>query len=88
MVRSKRIRRNEFLAALVKIGDYDATTSYAEWHRADIPFARFVAENIASFDYKYLDEVLHVVFHISAIVASTGLNLYHQFETDLKETGA
>ncbi|KAJ2613935.1 Sister chromatid cohesion protein 2 [Coemansia sp. RSA 1804] len=88
MVRSKRIRRNEFLAALVKIGDYDATTSYAEWHRADIPFARFIAENIASFDYKYLDEVLNVVFHISAIVASTGLNLYHQFETDLKETGA
>ncbi|KAI9500997.1 sister chromatid cohesion C-terminus-domain-containing protein [Coemansia spiralis] len=82
MLRSKRTRRNEFLTLLVKTGDYDSNSSYSEQHRADIPFVRFVAENIAALDYKYLDEVLHVIFQISAVIASTGLNLYHQFEAD------
>ncbi|KAJ1667366.1 Sister chromatid cohesion protein 2 [Coemansia sp. RSA 1646] len=87
MIRSKRIRRNEFLASLVKTGDYDSDSSYAEQHKADIQFVRFVAENVAAFDYKCLDEVLHVVFQISTVIAGTGLNLYHQFEADSKEMG-
>ncbi|KAJ1905165.1 Sister chromatid cohesion protein 2 [Coemansia sp. IMI 209127] len=88
MIRSKRIRRNEFLTSLVKSGDYDSVTGRAEQHQADIPFVRFVAENMAALDYKFLDEVLHVVFQISSVVAGTGLNLYHQFEGDSKEVDA
>ncbi|KAJ2557410.1 Sister chromatid cohesion protein 2 [Coemansia sp. RSA 1933] len=89
MIRSKRIRRNELLTSLVSTGDYDSALSSAEQrHLADIPFVRFVAENIAALDYKYLDEVLHVVFQVSAVIAGTGLNLYHQFEAESrKEAG-
>ncbi|KAJ2720391.1 Sister chromatid cohesion protein 2 [Coemansia sp. Benny D115] len=79
-LRSKRVRRNEFLALLVKTGDYDFGVGGGSGPSIDVSFTRFVAENLASLDYKYLDEVLHVIYQISAVMAGTGLNLYHQFE--------
>ncbi|KAJ2858056.1 Sister chromatid cohesion protein 2 [Coemansia erecta] len=94
-LRSKRMRRNEFLTLLVKIGDYESGTGLTTTAGSaaadarddaaddvDIPFVRFVAENLALLDYKYLDEVLHVIYQISAVIAGTGLNLYHYFETE------
>ncbi|KAJ2605223.1 Sister chromatid cohesion protein 2 [Coemansia sp. RSA 1722] len=104
-LRSKRMRRNDFLTLLVKIGDCESGTSYmaggsgrsgasdtksgGSGNDIDIQFVRFVAENLASLDYKYLDEVLHVIYQISAIIASTGLNLYHHFEAESQaEAGA
>ncbi|KAJ2874882.1 Sister chromatid cohesion protein 2 [Coemansia aciculifera] len=85
LLRSKRARRNEFLSLLVKIGDADASStgvSYAESWRSDVSFVRFVAENIAGLDFKYLDEVLHVNYQVSSVIASTGSNLLHQLEYD------
>ncbi|KAJ1803020.1 Sister chromatid cohesion protein 2, partial [Coemansia sp. RSA 2598] len=104
-IRSKRMRRNDFLTLLVKIGDCESGTGYMVGGRGasrsgngarngisdakggsvddvDIAFVRFVAENLASLDYKYLDEILHVIYQISAVIAGTGLNLYHYFETE------
>ncbi|KAJ1845026.1 Sister chromatid cohesion protein 2, partial [Coemansia sp. RSA 2703] len=95
-LRSKRVRRNEFLSLLVRIGDFDSGLSYGASQTgsgggtststgtgsADISFTRFVAENLAAFDFKYLDEVLHVIYQISAVIAGTGLNIYHQFESE------
>ncbi|KAJ1931931.1 Sister chromatid cohesion protein 2, partial [Kickxella alabastrina] len=87
LLRSKRAQRNDFLTLLVKTGDYDSGISYSTGGGssnggADVSFVRFVAENLAALDYKYLDEVLHVIYQISAVIASTGLNLYHQFEAE------
>ncbi|KAJ1721672.1 Sister chromatid cohesion protein 2 [Coemansia erecta] len=88
-LRSKRVRRNEFLSLLVRIGDFDSGLSYGANQsstgtgNADVAFTRFVAENLAALDYKYLDEVLHVIYQISAVIAGTGLNIYHQFESGL-----
>ncbi|KAJ2018587.1 Sister chromatid cohesion protein 2 [Coemansia sp. S680] len=85
LLRSKRARRNDFLSLLVKIGDADATStgvSYAEIWRSDVSFVRFVAENIASLDFKYLDEVLHVNYQVSSVIASTGSNLLHLLDYD------
>ncbi|KAJ2371763.1 Sister chromatid cohesion protein 2, partial [Coemansia sp. RSA 2607] len=95
-LRSKRVRRNEFLSLLVRIGDFDSGLSYGASQTgsgggtgtstgtggADISFTRFVVENLAAFDFKYLDEVLHVIYQISAVIAGTGLNIYHQFESE------
>ncbi|KAJ2742792.1 Sister chromatid cohesion protein 2 [Coemansia sp. BCRC 34301] len=86
LLRTRRARRNDFLSLLVKIGDVDADSgagaSYSEGWRSDVPFVRFVAENIAGLDFKYLDEVLHVNYQISAIIAGTGSNLLHQFDAE------
>ncbi|KAJ2391612.1 Sister chromatid cohesion protein 2 [Coemansia sp. RSA 2611] len=81
--RSRRTRRNELLTMLVKACDFDAgTAAYSDANSTDIPFVRFVAENISALEFKYLDEVLHTIYQISSVIASSGLNLYQQIETD------
>ncbi|KAJ2317315.1 Sister chromatid cohesion protein 2 [Coemansia sp. RSA 2702] len=68
---------------LVKACDFDAgTAAYSDANSTDIPFVRFVAENISALEFKYLDEVLHTIYQISSVIASSGLNLYQQIETD------
>ncbi|KAJ2576348.1 Sister chromatid cohesion protein 2 [Coemansia sp. RSA 1836] len=84
LLRTRRARRNDFLSLLVRIGDIDdgAGAGHSESWRTDVSFVRFVAENIAGLDFKFLDEVLHVNYQISAVIASTGSNLLHQFDAD------
>ncbi|KAJ2731979.1 Sister chromatid cohesion protein 2 [Coemansia sp. BCRC 34962] len=86
LLRCKRTRRNDFLSLLVKIGDADIGTGAghsASW-RPDMSFVRFVAENIAGLDFKYLDEVLHINYQVSSVIASTGLGLLHLLEDDCR----
>ncbi|KAJ2417192.1 Sister chromatid cohesion protein 2 [Coemansia sp. RSA 2530] len=86
LLRSKRARRNDFLSLLVKIGDADIGTGAghaASWW-PDVSFVRFVAENIAGLDFKYLDEVLHVSHQVNSVIASTGSSLLHLFEDDCR----
>ncbi|KAJ2814599.1 Sister chromatid cohesion protein 2, partial [Coemansia erecta] len=86
LARSRRTRRNELLSLLVKMCDFDSgTAAYADANSTDIAFVRFVAENIAALEFKYLDEVLHVTYQISSVIASSGLNLFHQLEADAKD---
>ncbi|KAJ2080437.1 Sister chromatid cohesion protein 2 [Coemansia sp. RSA 988] len=81
--RNKRARRNELLTLLVKTCDPDPNSTVSKIAgRVDIPFVRFVAENISALEFKYLDEVLHIIYQISAAIASSGLSLYHQFEAE------
>ncbi|KAJ2613263.1 Sister chromatid cohesion protein 2 [Coemansia sp. RSA 1365] len=81
--RNKRARRNELLGLLVKTCDPDSSlTARKVAYKTDIPFVRFVAENMSALEFKYLDEVLHVIYQISAAIASSGLSLYHQFEAE------
>ncbi|KAJ1998320.1 Sister chromatid cohesion protein 2 [Coemansia thaxteri] len=84
-LRTRRARRNEFLSLLVRAGDADSnsgTLCYNNGGRPDAFFVRFVAENIASLDFKYMDEVLHVMHQISSAIANTGLAILHQLEAD------
>ncbi|KAJ2849770.1 Sister chromatid cohesion protein 2 [Coemansia brasiliensis] len=81
--RSRRTRRNELLSLLVKVCDFDSgTAAYADTSSTDVPFVRFVAENLSALEFKYLDEVLHVIYQISSVIASSGLNLYQQIEAE------
>ncbi|KAI8326052.1 hypothetical protein GQ54DRAFT_336897 [Martensiomyces pterosporus] len=83
MLRSKRPRRNEFLTSLVNSGDYDASSGNAAGSGDQPPpisLVRFIAENISALDFKFMEEVLHVAYQISAVIASTGLNIFHMFE--------
>ncbi|KAJ2442729.1 Sister chromatid cohesion protein 2, partial [Coemansia sp. RSA 2440] len=86
--RTRRTRRNELLSLLVKACDFDSgTAAYADANSTDIPFVRFVAENMAGLEFKYLDEVLHVIYQVSSVIASSGLNLYQQLESEAKDDG-
>ncbi|KAJ1741792.1 Sister chromatid cohesion protein 2 [Coemansia sp. RSA 1086] len=81
--RTRRTRRNELLTLLVKACDFDSgTAAYADTSSTDVPFVRFVAENLSALEFKYLDEVLHVIYQISSVIASSGLNLSQQIDAE------
>lgn len=66
------------LKALGKVFSVDpmkATTT-----PADVSFIRFVAENLSTFDYKTLEEVLTVVHFLTATLASSVVALMEVFE--------
>ncbi|KAJ1966351.1 Sister chromatid cohesion protein 2 [Dipsacomyces acuminosporus] len=88
ILRSKRPRRNEFLASLIKACDYDTTSASTASSAAQqpcIPLARFIAENISALDFKCMEEVLHAMYQISAVIAGTGLNIYQAFESQAEQ---
>ncbi|KAJ2454142.1 Sister chromatid cohesion protein 2 [Coemansia sp. RSA 2336] len=86
--RTRRTRRNELLTLLVKACDFDSgTAAYADTSSTDVPFVRFVAENLSALEFKYLDEVLHVIYQISSVIASSGLNLSQQIDAENSDGG-
>ncbi|KAJ3559315.1 hypothetical protein NM688_g422 [Phlebia brevispora] len=68
LVREKRPTRQEFLKALVKVFDIEVTKTTQD----DINFARYMAENFASFDYKTQEEVLTVLKYLTSVLSTTG----------------
>jgi hypothetical protein len=45
--------------------------------QVDGNYARFIAENLAYLDYRTMEEVLLVVFHLNRIIAGSGITLLH-----------
>ncbi|KAJ3328720.1 Sister chromatid cohesion protein 2, partial [Blyttiomyces sp. JEL0837] len=72
-IQTRRNRRNEFLSTMVRMFDVDIRTLRAKpsmW--TEVCLCRFVAENLASFDYKTLDEVLFVIYTACQVLSVTG----------------
>lgn len=70
LVRDKRVSRQEFLKSLVKV--------FQDQHphglvNEDINFARYMAENFASLEFKTLEEVLLVIRALTATLSTVGL---------------
>ena len=100
LVREKRVPRQEFLKALVKVFDVDTSMKSQD----DIDFARYMAENFASFDYKTQEEVLTVAKSLTSVLSTTGMQVVesispshllsqlrddsHAMETDLQANDA
>ena len=66
------------LKALGKVFSVDpmkATTTVS-----DLSFVRFVAENLSTFDYKTVEEVLTVIHFLTATLASSIVALMEVFE--------
>ncbi|OAQ23723.1 hypothetical protein K457DRAFT_142489 [Linnemannia elongata AG-77] len=74
LVSDKRQPRNTLLSGLVKVLEVDLTSSEVE---VDGTYARFVAENLAYLDYRSMEEVLLVIFHLNRIIAGSGMTLLH-----------
>ncbi|PVU97625.1 hypothetical protein BB561_000438 [Smittium simulii] len=57
--------------------DKNINTFYDE----NVPFTRYIIENILTFRYSTVDEVLFVLNEISKLVANFGFSLLHRFES-------
>lgn len=70
LVREKRPARLEFLRAMSKVFDMqEATTQH------DIYFARYMADNIACFEYKVQEDVLTMAKHLTSVLSTSGAQL-------------
>ncbi|KIK80090.1 hypothetical protein PAXRUDRAFT_833727 [Paxillus rubicundulus Ve08.2h10] len=72
LVREKRAPRQDFLKALVKA--FDVPTALKS-SKDDIDFARYMAENFATLDYKTQEETLTVIKHLTSILSTSGMQL-------------
>ncbi|KIJ14913.1 hypothetical protein PAXINDRAFT_163151 [Paxillus involutus ATCC 200175] len=72
LVREKRAPRQDFLKALVKA--FDVPTALKS-SKDDIDFARYMAENFATLDYKTQEEALTVIKHLTSILSTSGMQL-------------
>lgn len=91
IVRSKKPQRTEFLSGLVKLFDLEPGKKDASLVRGvrrtssavltlrllqiDVPFLKYVAENLASFHYEKQEEILTVIYTINRVasITSTGV---------------
>ncbi|KAJ3017032.1 UNVERIFIED_CONTAM: Sister chromatid cohesion protein 2 [Siphonaria sp. JEL0065] len=76
-IQVKRPRRNDFLMTLVRSFDADVSVSQ---DKDIIPFGRFVAENLATLNYKSLDEVLNIIYHICQVLSVSGETVLKSIE--------
>ncbi|KAJ7719905.1 sister chromatid cohesion C-terminus-domain-containing protein [Mycena metata] len=82
LVREKRPARQEFLKSLVKVfhlGRQDpsrpAPVRQDEASQDDVDFARYMAENFSSFEYKTQEEVITVIKDLTAVLSVDGTRL-------------
>ncbi|KAI0078215.1 ARM repeat-containing protein [Panus rudis PR-1116 ss-1] len=75
LVREKRTQRQDFLKALVKVFDVELNKTT----ESDVNFARYMAENFATFEYKTQEEVLTVIKYLTAVLSTSGAQLAEVF---------
>ncbi|KAJ3058740.1 Sister chromatid cohesion protein 2 [Podochytrium sp. JEL0797] len=76
-IQVKRPRRNDFLLALVRSFDVDISLSQ---DKDLIPFGRFVADNLATLNYKSVDEVMSIIYHICQVLSVSGETVLKSIE--------
>jgi cohesin loading factor subunit SCC2 len=70
LVREKRPARLEFLRAMTKLFDVQEVTT-----QHDIYFTRYMADNLACFEYKVQEDVLTVAKHLTSVLSTSGAQL-------------
>jgi hypothetical protein len=71
LVRLQKSRRNAFLRGLVNLFDNCTDTEIA----SDLDMFSFLADCICYLDFKFLEEVYHVIYHINLILSVSGEEL-------------
>ncbi|KAF2458908.1 hypothetical protein BDY21DRAFT_339237 [Lineolata rhizophorae] len=77
--------RKKFLSNLVSRVNFELPklVTSGEGLPVQLLFSRFVAENLAFFDYARVDEILHLVATIEKVVTETGATVAHAIEQDI-----
>ena len=52
--------------------------------QVDVGFCKFVAENLATIDYKTLEEVLHVIYCINRVLSVVAISALHSIQNNAK----
>ncbi|CAG8487296.1 8961_t:CDS:10 [Diversispora eburnea] len=78
LLKDKRKSRNDFLISVVKTFDFDLKK--CEETKVDIGFCKFVAENLATIDYKTIEEVLHVIYLINRVLSVVAISVLHSIQ--------
>jgi hypothetical protein len=52
--------------------------------QVDVGFCKFVAENLATIDYKSLEEVLHVIYCINRVLSVVAISALHSIQNNAK----
>ncbi|KAG1743247.1 uncharacterized protein EDB91DRAFT_1126495 [Suillus paluster] len=72
LVREKRASRQDFLRALLKSFDINPSLRSSQ---DDVDFARYMAENFASLDYRTQEEVITVIKHLTSVLSTAGMQV-------------
>ncbi|KAJ7366455.1 hypothetical protein DFH08DRAFT_1003444, partial [Mycena albidolilacea] len=72
LVREKRATRQDFLKSLVKVFNLPRQD---EATQDEVDFARYMAENLASFDYKTQEEAVTVIKDLTVVLSVDGTRL-------------
>ncbi|CAI2165749.1 3087_t:CDS:10 [Funneliformis geosporum] len=82
LLKEKRQRRNDFLISIVRTFDFDLI-QYDD-SMVDVGFCKFIAENLATIDYKSLEEVLHVIYCINRVLSVVAISILHSIQHNAK----
>ncbi|GBB94464.1 hypothetical protein RclHR1_02360022 [Rhizophagus clarus] len=80
LLKEKRQRRNDFLISIVRTFDFDLIR--CDESTVDVGFCKFVAENLATIDYKSLEEVLHVIYCINRVLSVVAISALHSIQNN------
>ncbi|KAF8208426.1 hypothetical protein K438DRAFT_2012502 [Mycena galopus ATCC 62051] len=72
LVREKRVTRQDFLKALVKVFNLPRHDEATE---DEVEFTRYMAENFAAFEYKTQEEVVTVIRELTVVLSVDGTRL-------------
>ncbi|CAG8609117.1 3684_t:CDS:10, partial [Gigaspora margarita] len=84
LLKDKRKSRTDFLVSVVKTFDFDLKK--CDESKVDVGFCKFVAENLATIDYKTIEEVLHVIYLINRVLSVVAISVLHSVQTNIQET--
>ncbi|KAL9941101.1 hypothetical protein V8E36_000589 [Tilletia maclaganii] len=83
LVAEKRQTRLDLLKALVKI--FDIGRLEAACTKEDVAFTRFLADNLALFDYTTNEEIMTIVGELRSILSVAGMQTYSAIDDELEE---
>ncbi|KAG0704778.1 hypothetical protein DFH29DRAFT_981273 [Suillus ampliporus] len=72
LVREKRAPRQDFLRALLKSFEINPSLRSSQ---DDVDFARYMAENFSSLDYRTQEEVITVIKHLTSVLSTAGMQV-------------
>ncbi|KAF0521889.1 ARM repeat-containing protein [Gigaspora margarita] len=84
LLKDKRKSRTDFLVSVVKTFDFDLKK--CDESKVDVGFCKFVAENLATIDYKTIEEVLHVIYLINRVLSVVAISVLHSVQNNIQET--
>ncbi|CAO1626974.1 unnamed protein product [Sympodiomycopsis kandeliae] len=73
LLRDKRTTRLDFVRAMAKLMDIDTTS--VECPEETVLLSRYIADNLATLDYKTMEEVFTVISELKKTLANTGIQV-------------